>query len=75
MVMRCRRHGFEDEAVPPGGRILNLQAINEEYVMENTRITPQLVMRRTHLRELPNVDVPEGYTLRSFEPGDEAGWE
>ncbi len=35
---------------------------------------PQLVMRRPHLREVPAAVPPEGYELRHFRPGDEAGW-
>jgi mycothiol synthase len=35
---------------------------------------PQLIMRRPHLRDLPAAEVPAGYVLRHFRPGDEAGW-
>lgn len=35
---------------------------------------PQLIMRRPHVRDLPAPAVPTGYELRSFQPGDEAGW-
>lgn len=38
-------------------------------------ILPQLVMRRAHLRDLPAIKLPEGYSLRCFQPGDEAAWE
>jgi len=34
----------------------------------------QLRMRRTHFEGLPEILIPEGYTLRTFEPGDEAHW-
>lgn len=43
--------------------------------MENAKLTPQLVMRRPVLRALPKVELPDGYPLRSFKPGDETGWE
>ena len=36
--------------------------------------SPQLLMRRPHLREVPAAVPPEGYELRHFRPGDEAGW-
>lgn len=35
---------------------------------------PQLIMRRPHLRRLPEPALVEGYTIRDFEPGDEDGW-
>src|SRR3972149_3525015 len=35
---------------------------------------PQLEMRHENLDDLPQVELPEGYTLRRFEPGDEAAW-
>lgn len=35
---------------------------------------PQLLMRRPHLRGLPQASVPDGYELRHFRPGDEGGW-
>ncbi len=35
---------------------------------------PQLMMRRPHLRDLPETPAPEGYEVRCFRPGDEAGW-
>jgi mycothiol synthase len=38
------------------------------------RKTPQLVMMRK-LDDLPEVELPEGYELRSFQPGDERTWE
>ncbi|MBB6673168.1 GNAT family N-acetyltransferase [Cohnella nanjingensis] len=42
--------------------------------MNEERQLPQLVMRRS-LDCLPDDTWPEGYTLRSFAPGDEAHWE
>lgn len=39
------------------------------------RELPQLVMRRADLSGLPELRLPEGYTLRSFRPGDEPHWE
>lgn len=38
------------------------------------RGTPQLVMARMHLQDLPEVQLEAGYTLRHFEQGDEVGW-
>lgn len=38
------------------------------------RGTPQLVMARMHLQDLPEVQLEPGYTLRHFAIGDEAGW-
>ncbi|MBT4100527.1 MAG: hypothetical protein HOM68_05150 [Gemmatimonadetes bacterium] len=35
---------------------------------------PQLVMRRPHLRRLPEADLVAGYTIRDFQAGDEEGW-
>ncbi len=43
--------------------------------MSNERHVPQLVMRRVHLRELPKIDLPAGYSLRSFQDGDEGFWD
>ncbi|BBI33504.1 GNAT family N-acetyltransferase [Cohnella abietis] len=42
--------------------------------MMEERQLPQLIMRRT-LENLPEVQLPEGYVLRSFQPGDEKHWE
>jgi tRNA-Thr(GGU) m(6)t(6)A37 methyltransferase TsaA len=35
---------------------------------------PQLRMRRPDLAGLPPVEMPEGYALRTYRPGDEAAW-
>ncbi|NSW56879.1 MAG: GNAT family N-acetyltransferase [Armatimonadetes bacterium] len=35
----------------------------------------QLVMMKHSLEGLPPVELPQGYELRHFVPGDEAGWE
>ena len=35
---------------------------------------PQLLMRRPALQGLPPPQVPDGYVLRPFRDGDEAGW-
>ena len=35
---------------------------------------PQLVMRRSRLDDLPEPIPPPGYAVRSFEEGDQAGW-
>ena len=37
--------------------------------------SPQLVMLRSSLSELPPVRLEQGYTVRTFQPGDEAAWE
>jgi mycothiol synthase len=44
-------------------------------MMSNERLIPQLVMRRVHLFDLPTVELPPGYSIRSFREGDEAAWE
>ena len=36
---------------------------------------PQLVMRKPHLRDLPPVELPSGYSIRSFREGDDTHWE
>ena len=35
---------------------------------------PQLKMRRDNLDNLPEIMVPEGYVVRTYQPGDEAAW-
>jgi len=35
----------------------------------------QLIMRRNGFDNLPDVDVPAGFTLRCFQDGDEAAWD
>ena len=37
--------------------------------------SPQLFMRKKELLTLPSIEVPKGYTLRHFIPGDEVAWE
>lgn len=34
----------------------------------------QVYMRRSHLRDLPEIELPEGYSLRHLEPGDVEAW-
>jgi mycothiol synthase len=34
----------------------------------------QLQMRRPHLEDLPAVSLPDGYSLRTYRPGDERAW-
>ena len=41
---------------------------------EESPFRPQLVMRRDDLDGLPAVSLPEGYIIRSYEPGDDAAW-
>jgi len=36
---------------------------------------PQLVMFKESLTELPGIRLAQGYTVRSFQPGDEKAWE
>ncbi len=43
--------------------------------MSSERLVPQLVMRRVNLLNLPKIELPPGYSIRSFRTGDEAGWE
>ena len=38
-------------------------------------MTPQLRMYRPHFDDLPPVELPDGYSVRTFLPGDEANWE
>lgn len=38
-------------------------------------LSPQLVMKRDSLLDLPSILLPEGYGIRSFIPGDETAWE
>ena len=35
---------------------------------------PQIKMHRRHLEDLPPVNLPEGYALRTYEEGDEVHW-
>ncbi len=43
-------------------------------MVEATRLLPQLVMKRDHLRDLPPISLAAGYTLRTSEEGDGAHW-
>lgn len=43
--------------------------------IEEQNNTPQLVMLRNNLDNLPEIKVPEGYQVRSFKFGDEKEWE
>jgi len=44
--------------------------------LENQKqFEPSLVMYRPTLLELPSLEIPDGYTLRSFQAGDESYWE
>ena len=36
--------------------------------------SPQLEMQRDTLQELPEIRIPDGYGLRTYRSGDEAGW-
>ena len=38
-------------------------------------LSPQLMMLRPRLDDLPPVELPEGYTLRHYRPGDAAAWD
>ncbi|MBT3603196.1 MAG: GNAT family N-acetyltransferase [Candidatus Latescibacteria bacterium] len=35
---------------------------------------PQLEMIRDHLDALPDIHIPEGYAVRTYQPGDEPAW-
>jgi putative NIF3 family GTP cyclohydrolase 1 type 2/GNAT superfamily N-acetyltransferase len=52
------------------------EVIYHEYVAgEPLRpAPPQLQMWRRHLADLPGLSPPEGYVVRTFQPGDEVGW-
>ena len=39
-----------------------------------SRPNPQLIMERPHLDELPQLQVPEPYRIRSYRPKDEVLW-
>jgi len=43
--------------------------------MTNQRILPQLLMRKTHLCNLPKIEIPAGYEIRWFREGDQQAWE
>lgn len=43
--------------------------------MSNEQLSPQLVMRRDNLLNLPAVVLPPGYSIRSFREGDDAAWD
>lgn len=34
----------------------------------------QLQMRRHHLEDLPEIEIPQGYEMRTYRKGDEADW-
>lgn len=38
-------------------------------------LSPQLVMFRKELQSLPSLQLPDGYTIRSYREGDGAAWE
>ena len=42
--------------------------------MASQTAAPQLCMQRASLDLLPPLTLPDGYTARSFQPGDEAAW-
>ena len=42
---------------------------------QSSNTSPQLVMYLKSLHNLPALNIPEGYELRSFIPGDEKEWE
>ena len=35
---------------------------------------PQLILHRPDLLDLPRVEIPAGYEIRTFREGDEAAW-
>lgn len=43
--------------------------------MSEERKLPQLVMRRASLASLPALELPAGFHMRHYEPGDELHWE
>lgn len=42
--------------------------------MTDLPTNPQLHMLRPHLRDVPEMDLPEGYALRTFQPDDGPHW-
>jgi mycothiol synthase len=54
---------------------LTATATEVEANMAQSPLQPQLVMRRAHLRDLPPIELPPGYGLRHYRPGDEPAWE
>jgi mycothiol synthase len=40
----------------------------------STNDQPGLMMRRPDLRNLPPIELPEGYAVRHYNPGDEQAW-
>ena len=44
-------------------------------MISTVRQLPQLCMERKDLENLEEIRLPEGYSLRSFESGDESSWE
>ncbi|MFO7946233.1 MAG: GNAT family N-acetyltransferase [Armatimonadota bacterium] len=42
---------------------------------QKTPQKPQLTMKRPDLKNLPEITLPDGYELRTFQPGDERAWE
>ena len=43
-------------------------------IQRDERDLPQIKMHRRHLEDLPPVNLPEGYTLRTYKEGDEVHW-
>ncbi len=43
--------------------------------MAHKQLTPQLFMARANLDDLPELQLPEGYVVRSYREGDGAAWE
>lgn len=41
----------------------------------NVRQLPQLLMGRPNLNDLPQVEIPPGYSIHSYQPGDEKAWD
>lgn len=40
----------------------------------STNPRPQLEMIRDHLNDLPDINIPDGYAVRTYHPGDEPAW-
>jgi len=45
------------------------------YPMTQRQLTPQLFMARANLDDLPELQLPDGYAVRSYREGDGAAWE
>lgn len=50
------------------------QLLSRLFKKPSAKPLPQLEMLRDNLDDLPGIDIPEGYELRTYRAGDEAAW-